>query len=207
MIKINLIAEKKQAKGKTSSISSGPAFGGAQNLILVLVVLLGVGVAGGWWWSLTAEKAEWERKHVEADKELERLAEIRKKGEEYKRQKELLQRKITLITDLKKQQDVPVHILDQVSKNLPDFLWLESMSAKNNAINITGKATNYNAVSNFYDNLNDAGFFKDVALGRTSQGKESVAFSLSAKFIRSPSNAPEAEAKKQSPEDVVATQG
>ncbi len=72
---------------------------------------------------------DWVRKHTEADRELQRLEEIRKKGEEYEEQKALLARKIDLITELKKQQAVPVHILDQISRNLPDFLWLDRMSA------------------------------------------------------------------------------
>ncbi len=60
-----------------------------------------------------------------------------------------------------------MHILDQLSRNLPDFLWLEKMNANNNQITITGKATTYNAVTNFYNNLSRSGFFQDVTLGRT----------------------------------------
>ena len=37
-----------------------------------------------------------------------------------------------------------------------------SMTAVNNQINIAGKATTYNAVSNFYDALQGSGHFADV---------------------------------------------
>ena len=184
MIKINLLAEKKQARSKTASGAKPEAAGVGRNLVLVGVLILGAAVVGIWWWMLASQIAEWQQKHESADRELVRLESIRKKGEEYRTQKELLARKIELITELKKKQEVPVHILDQVSKNLPDFLWLESMSASANQISISGRATTYNAVSNFYSNLTQSGYFKDVSLGRTFEVPEGVSFSLSCEYAQ-----------------------
>lgn len=192
MIKINLLAERKAAKAKAPSSIKIEGMGSGQNLLLVAILLIGAIVAGGWWWMVSSELAGWKQRHEEADRELERLAEIRKKGEEYKARKELLARKIDLITELKKQQAVPVHILDQVSRNLPEFLWLDSMSANQNQINISGKATTYTAVSNFYENLNGSGFFGDVNLGRVFEVAEGVSFSLTCRFAST--DQPEAEA-------------
>ena len=72
--------------------------GGSLILGILLTILIGLVVPG-----LPRSIVE---EHLD---ELERLVEIRKKGEEYKKQKELLARKIDLITELKKQQAVPVH--------------------------------------------------------------------------------------------------
>ncbi len=184
MIKINLLAEKGQTKAKTSSPSaiSTEGMGSGQNLLLIGLLLVGVLISGGWWWSLKGTTAQLKNDIEVADAELERLAEVRRKRDEYTRQKELLERKIELITNLKKQQAAPVHILDQISKNLPDFLWLESMTSTANAISVNGKATTYNAVSNFYGNLNDSGHFQDVTLGRTFEVPEGVSFSLTCRF-------------------------
>ena len=182
MIKINLLAERKQAKAKSPSSVKMEGMGSGQNLLLIGVLLIGVVVAGGWWWKVSGDLAELKIRHEEADRELERLAEIRKKGEEYKQRKELLARKIDLITELKKRQDVPVHILDQLSKNLPEFLWLDALSANQNSISISGKATTYPAVSNFYENLGGSGYFADVTLGRVFEVPEGVSFSLSCRF-------------------------
>jgi Tfp pilus assembly protein PilN len=198
MIKINLLAEKKPGKPAATASLKPEGVGGGQNMLLVGILLIGLVVAGGWWYVLRSETANWQRKHTEADVELERLKEIRAKGEEYERQKELLTRKIALITDLKKMQTVPVHILDQVSKNLPDFLWLESMSAAANQISITGKATTYNAVSNFYSNLSESGHFGEVALGRTFEVPEGVAFSLTSQFRAPGTEAPSTETEEVS---------
>ena len=184
MIKINLLTEKRQAKAKTSSSTAiqTDGMGSGQNLLLIGILLVGVIVSGGWWWSLGRTTDDLRVKIAEADQELERLAEVRRKRDEYTRQKELLERKIELITNLKKQQAAPVHILDQVSKNLPEFLWLESMTSSANAISVNGKATTYNAVSNFYGNLNDSGYFNEVTLGRTFEVPEGVSFSLTCRF-------------------------
>jgi Tfp pilus assembly protein PilN len=196
MIKINLLTEKKQVKTKAPAAIKVEGAGGGRNLLLVAILVVGAVIAGGWWFTLSNEHADWVQKHTEADRELERLAEIRKKGEEYKKRKELLQRKIDLITELKKQQAVPVHILDEISKNLPDFLWLESMSSGKNSIDIKGKATTYNAVSNFYSNLTGSGHFQDVSLGRTFEVPEGVSFSLTARYT----GPGEAAAKNEQPQ-------
>jgi len=186
MIKINLIAEKGKTKAKARAAT--PSIDGAsagRNVLLVGILLMGVVVSGGWWWNLTGDIATWKQKHEEADRELERLAEIRKKGEEFKKQKELLSKKIELITELKKRQALPVHILDQVSRNLPDFVWLDQMTATKNQITINGKATTYNAVTKFYNNLSRSGLFEGVTLGRTFETADGVSFSMTCGFAAS----------------------
>ena len=182
MIKINLLTEKKQAKVKKQAPIQLDMGTGGRNIMFVSILLLGLAVAVGWSWQVNRDLANWKDKLVKADQELERLKPIREKAEQYERRKELLERKIDLITDLKKKQDVPVHILDQVSRNLPDFLWLNKMSADNNQVSIAGKATTYNAVSNFYRNLSNSGYFAAVTLGRTFEVPEGVAFSLTCQF-------------------------
>ena len=181
MIKINLLAERKAAKAKAPSTFKLD-MGGSQNFLLVGILLLGLVSASVW--SLMRSN---ELKHVQAEKvaaeaELKRLEDVRKKAEAFKKQKEILERKINLITELKKKQAVPVHILDQVSRNLPDFMWLDSMTANANAISIVGKATTYNAVSNLYDNLRASGQFNDVVMGKTNENGDHVAFSLTCKY-------------------------
>ncbi len=183
MIKINLLAERKPAKVKTAPGLKVEGSGGPQNLLLVAILLVGVLVAAGLSWKYTKAENEAHEKIEQANAELERLKESLAKGQEFEDQKTLLARKIDLITALKKQQAVPVYIMDQVSRNLPEFLWLDSMSATQNSISVSGKATTYNAVSNFYTNLTDSGYFQEVALGRIFQVQEGVAFSLTCRYV------------------------
>jgi Tfp pilus assembly protein PilN len=183
MIRINLGPERKPAKAKAAAPGALREGGsGPQGLLLASILMAGLLVAVGWSWMTNREHAKWNHKVDEAQAELTRLEDVRKKGDLFKHQKELLERKIQLITDLKKKQSVPVHILDQVSKNLPEFLWLDAMEATQNTISIQGKATTYNAVSNFYDNLSSSGYFTGVDLGKTSEAPEGVSFSLTCRF-------------------------
>jgi Tfp pilus assembly protein PilN len=75
-----------------------------------------------------------------------------------------------------------VHLLDQLSRELPDFLWLEGLEESGGTVKISGKATTYNAVSNFYNNLTDANSFSAVTLGNTRKVPEGVSFSMSCRF-------------------------
>ncbi len=183
MIKINLLAERKPSREKAPILTVSEGEGTWKMYILlaiIAIVILGI----GWrWFSLEQKTKSLKAAHVEADKELKRLEEVRKKGDLYQKQKDLLERKVNLILDLKRNQTVPVHILDQISKNLPDFLWLDSLSEKNYVLTINGKATTYTAVSNFYNNLDKSSYFQDVNLGQTKEVTEGVSFALSCRFV------------------------
>ena len=185
MIKINLLAERRAAKAKAkdkASTSVNFEMGGSQNLLLAGIMVVGLLVSGVWWWARVSELDRVGNEKVAAEAELKRLEDVRKKAEAFKTQKDLLERKINLITELKKKQAVPVHILDQVSRNLPEFMWLESLTASSNAISIVGKATTYNSVSNLYDNLRASGQFSDVVLGKTTEIADGVSFSLTCRY-------------------------
>ena len=127
MIKINLIQAAKPARKRSFRPriqGSGDTF---QNLMVIGIVLLGSLLIGWRWVSLAREGSELRGRIQTAEKEKKRLEEIIQKADLFKARKELLNRKISLITALKKSQSGPVHLLDQISSNLPDCLWLESM--------------------------------------------------------------------------------
>jgi type IV pilus assembly protein PilN len=187
MIKINLLAPSQQ--GKTKAVAA-PRFEGTgaigQNFLMAAVAILAVLFIAWQWYSLETEHRQLARQISEAEKEKERLQAIIKKGQEYKAKKELLERKITLITQLKRNQSGPVHLLDEVSKQLPDFLWLENMNESSFNVSISGKATTYNAVSNFYNNLTGSRYFQNVVLGPISSIPVGVTFSLTCQFLPQP---------------------
>jgi type IV pilus assembly protein PilN len=187
MIKINLLTTTQQ--GKARAVRE-PRFKGVgtlgQNTLMAGVVLLAVAYVGWQWYDLAVEQHTLVAEIAKAEKEKERLQVIIKKGEEYKAKKELLQRKITLITQLKHNQSGPVHLLDEVSRQLPDFLWLDSLTEGGFNVQINGKATTYNAVSNFYNNLTGSRYFENVVMGSISSIPVGVQFSLTCHFLPNP---------------------
>src|SRR5690242_19713081 len=129
MITINLIAEAQRGKSREKAaprIQGTGALG--QNVLVVGVAILAALVVGWRWYGLSSEHSRLTSEIARAEAEKQRLQAIIKKGEEYKAKKDLLQRKIALVSQLKRNQSGPVHLLDEISKQLPDFLWLDSMN-------------------------------------------------------------------------------
>ena len=182
MIKINLLAEKKAVRVRTTRITFNAGFN-AQMFLMAGALGLALLYVGWQWRSLSSEENRLTVEIAEAEKEAKRLESVNKKGEELKAKRTELQDKVTLITDLKNNQSGPVHLLDQISNNLPDFVWLESLNGRGGTLTITGRATTYNAVSNFYNNLTESPFFAQVDLGTTSEASEGVSFSITCAFV------------------------
>ena len=185
MIRINLLAEPKPSKTRSLRPSIEMPGNVPQNLLMVALVALSLVFTSWKWYSLQAEHSELSDQIVKAEAEKKRLDEIIKKGDTYKAQRDLLNKKINLITQLKKNQSGPVHLLDEISRKLPDFLWLDTMNGTANHVTISGKATTYNAVSNFYNNLTGSKFFDQVVLGPIVSTPQGITFSLTCKFLPS----------------------
>lgn len=183
MIRINLLSEAKPSKTRSFKPSIQMPGNIPQNLLMVALVALSVVFVSWKWYSLKATHSDLADRIVKAEAEKKRLDEVIKKGDMYKAQRDLLNKKISLITQLKKNQSGPVHLLDEISRKLPDFLWLDQMSGVNNKVTIVGKATTYNAVSNFYNNLTGSKYFDQVVLGPIASTSGGITFSLTCVFV------------------------
>lgn len=192
MIRINLLTERKAGRG-LAPVSAGPGMGTSesasgrlQSAVLGAILIGSLAAFGGSYYWIKHSVSDLQQKNRDADQELTRLTEIRKKMDEFTRQKDLLERKVNLITDLKKNQEVPVHLLDQISRNIPDFLWLETMRQEGgNHLTLNGKATTYNAVADFYNRLASSGWFVNVTQGKVFEVPEGVSFTLTCDFASS----------------------
>jgi type IV pilus assembly protein PilN len=185
MIKINLIAE-----GKKPIVAAGPRVTseGADYGLWALVgfLLLGILVAGGHWFLLNRDLDTRQQQIADAQREVEELAPIIAEVEEYKRNKVELQRKISIINDLKSQQKVPVRVMDEVSAALPSLVWLTRMDDKKGTLVIAGRALNTNAVATFIESLDQVEFFDEPVLKNTQQRAGVYNFVINVKFTRPP---------------------
>src|SRR5205814_7774612 len=75
-----------------------------------------------------------------------------------------LQKRIDLINQLKLSQKGPVRIMDQISKDLPDLVWLDKMTMSGGLISIEGRGLNPNAIANFVENIKADTFFEEPDL-------------------------------------------
>jgi len=82
----------------------------------------------------------------------------------YKSKKEILTKKMNVITSLKKGKDGPVHLLDELATAIPGNIWLTGIKQTGLALVIEGKAIDNIAVSNYMINLGKSPYISNVDL-------------------------------------------
>lgn len=152
MIKINLLAEAKPTKRRRGVAALGGA-GRLNVVLLVAATLLGLLVCVVQWVLLNNQTKEMDEKIRIAQAEVTRLESVLAEVKDFEEKKEKLQKKVDLINQLKLNQRGPVRLMDEVSKALPDLLWLDRMECRGNGISLAGKAINPPAIANFLENL------------------------------------------------------
>jgi Tfp pilus assembly protein PilN len=195
LIKINLVREGRAVRGTGAAPTvAAAAAGGPSNLNTVLIaggLILGLLVGGGWW--LWEKRILAEKQDTVAVKttEAQRLEAIIKEVEEYQKRKDNLQKRIDLINQLKQSQKGPVRIMDQISKDLPDLVWLDRLTISGGLISIEGRGLNPNAIANFVENIKGDPFFEEPDLssvtGMAASSTTPVySFSMNFKFTYAP---------------------
>ena len=170
MIRINLLGLPK-AKGKRAGVAS--AGGGGVNIMVVALIVAVLTAAGNYIWysRLQSEAAKLQKQMQDADRESRRLADVKAKFFELKKQKETLERRVNVIHELQKNQSGPSELLTMIGDtvNKTDAVWLRTMKDDGSNINLAGTALSVNAVANLMKNLKQTGQFKTVELTETFQ--------------------------------------
>lgn len=160
MIRINLLTETKVAAARkrapllpTGARLNNFLFFGAFGLGLVYVVVMGL--------TLLSRRSQLEEEVVKARLEADRLKSIIEEVKEYEDKKASLEGKIQLINALKTNQKGPVRLMDEISKALPDLVWLTVLDVSGNQITMRGKTLSPNAVATYLENLKKSPFFAE----------------------------------------------
>ncbi len=161
MIRINLLAEKKKKRklrGTANFLVTIGIASGAALLVMGLITFV------------LASMASSLRKQSESNKA--KLTELTRKINEVKKYETLnkeIQQRNTLIDTLRKNQAVPVRILNDVSAAIPEGVWLSSMTYKENGVRLEGYAfTNIDIVT-YVENLKRSENFIDIYLEESKQ--------------------------------------
>jgi type IV pilus assembly protein PilN len=156
MIRINLLpTERRKVKG--------PAFGlqSAQKIALTgsLILLLACAFAGWRYWALGRDAAQIERDIEAQRREEQRLEQVIAEVRDFEARRERLQQRVTLIEELRRGQTAPVHMLDQVSRSLPDMLWLTKMTQTGYDVTLDGLCLSLTSLSDLVANLENSRYF------------------------------------------------
>ena len=129
MIRINLLAADRPTKKKKSVGRRRAATPGAVQAYLLLTVFAGgaVLVCLALYLYMSGQIRELDSKIVAAEQRQRELQAIKKQVDELEQKRATFQRKVDLIYKLQAEQQGPVHLLDELSKALPDFVWLSNL--------------------------------------------------------------------------------
>jgi type IV pilus assembly protein PilN len=159
MIRINLLAVD---RGPVRKARAAVGVTGAQRVTIgAAIILLGTVLTIVWWfWSLKQTSARLDEDIAKAEIEANQLRSVLSQVQKFETRKAQLQQRVTLIEQLRRGQNVPVHILDELSKAIPDRLWLVSIFQHGADFTIDGRTTSLPGLSDFVSNLESSAWFK-----------------------------------------------
>ena len=168
MIKINLLPVKRAAtKTKTAADEAMMQLG-----IGLGVALIFLGACGYRWQMLVDEVTLQAQAKETKTKELDALKKKVEEVEGYEKKKRLLEDKIRVIEQLRKNQGGPVRLLDYLSQGLdPVKVWLTSMEGDTQVM-VVGRALTNDDIVEFIKNLQQSNYFSSVTLQESVQALE-----------------------------------
>lgn len=162
MIRINLLESERAAKGKAGGGGAAAAGAASASAVapyfpLIATTLLSLGVCGFLLWSINGKIAAKEEEIAAAKVTVASLEKEKARKEELERKRKSVQDQVNLIERLKIEQAGPVRMLDEISKALPDFVWLTTLTQSGPTLKISGESANNNAIADYLSNLQRAG--------------------------------------------------
>lgn len=175
MIKINLLSEGKRpaaVRRARATRESLPTDLG-QFLLLGAILLALVGCVA--YWFINRNQIRDTGREIDvAQTEYDKLEEVIKEVEAFKAKRAELEHKIDVITELKANQRGPVRVMDEISRAVPELLWLTDMQMSASQIKLRGQAYNNNAIASFTENLDRVPGFEEPDFKETKLGSAEV---------------------------------
>jgi len=192
MIRINLLKSDKEVK-ESSIVSKKEKKGKVKkkftfnyNLLFLLVIV----IIGALFINLKSQLKNETALLESAQQEKAKMKDVATTLSQLEEQKTLYERKINLIKQLKLNQGTAVNILDELSKNLPEWVWLTETIYKNRVVSLKGKSINNNLIADYILNLENSPYFNGVNLvsstQRMSGNNRFFEFSLNARYVNPP---------------------
>jgi type IV pilus assembly protein PilN len=156
MIRINLLASERRA---VKAVSRGMEAGQKMMVLGSLILVLTLAALGWRYWALGQQAAQLEEDIAAAQREEARLQEILRQVSEFEARKTMLEARLALIDELRKGQNAPVHMIDQMSRALPDMTWLTNVTQSGYTLTIQGRCLTLTSLSDYIGNLEASRYF------------------------------------------------
>lgn len=199
MIKINLLKpEKKEIREEPLGIAPEIKEKKRTPVASLLILIAIAAVAALYFLQDKAIKTEKDLLAA-AQEEKKQLQYVLTALERLEAQKATLERKINLINYLKARQEIAVRTMDELSKNIPGWVWLTETSYDAQEITIKGRALSNNLIADYVYNLENSPHLSNVKIESINQRSQQTTtpfleFSLTAIYelpsdIQSPEQA------------------
>jgi len=147
----------------------GPGAANINNVLIVACLVVGVLAALAYWYINRRELKQQEELAAQRTAEAQKLESIIKEVDDYQKRKDSLQQRIDLINQLKQNQKGPVRVMDQISRDLPDLVWLDSLDITAGRVTLAGRGLNPNAIALFIENVKNDPYFEEPQVGAVTQ--------------------------------------
>ncbi len=186
MIRINLLKpEKKDVKVALKAPEATFKEKNATQLY-GLFILLAIAAIAALFFFQKNKISEEQNLLATAQQEKKSLQQVSEKLQKLETQRDTLQNKIRVIDNLKSRQGNAVIIMDELSSNIPDWVWLTETSFSENKIRIKGKAMSNNLLADYIRNLKESPYLTNIGLIsstlRNVKNSEYLEFSLTAEL-------------------------
>jgi type IV pilus assembly protein PilN len=185
MIRVNLTGAERAAQKRRATGGGPPGAPGAVQAYLFLA-LFGGGAAllcAALWWYESAKIRDLDSRIAVAEKRQKELQAIKVQVDALESKRATFQKKVDLIERLKAEQTGPVHMLDEVSKALPDFVWLTAMDQTGPTVKFTGEATGLTSIADFIAALERSGWFPNVDLTSSVEANNIITYVMTSTFL------------------------
>jgi len=184
LIRINLLTEAKAAaaRKKAPILPTGAKL---NNLLFIAGIAAGILYLGIMGLARLSTRRQLDEEITKARLEADRLKSIIEEVKGYEDKKKSLEDKINLINNLKTNQKGPVRLMDEISKALPDLVWLTHIEVSGNQILMRGKTLAPTAVATYLENLKRSPFFAEPVfrtLGQDGGGQGVYSWEMNLTF-------------------------
>jgi len=162
MIRVNLLAVKRKKKAKPL-----PSFVISAVLITVVVGCVLAYLAFYFNSKLRSTKARFDANKAKIAELKEKIKEV----ENFEKLNKTIDDKNKIIEQLRRNQNIPVMMLDEISKNLPKGVWLSNMTVSGSGGSLEGFGFTNSDVVAYVDNLKGSKMLLDIYLQESKQAE------------------------------------
>ncbi len=173
MIKVNLIPEEQRKKVREVKFKRPTLRIPKLDMIFsVLLLFFSIGLVA--WLNLSKDRElqKLDKEVAEAQQQLKELEKERKMVEDIERQQAELKEWVSLVQSLNEGRALYFHVLDELNKLKPEYMWLILFEESNKNFKLNGKTFSNYMISNFMDKLNSSSYFNGVKLDEIKETEE-----------------------------------